>query len=201
MEDNQLQFNYQEYFRKIKPKTQLDVYNRFLFAFCSVHTTWERNVIGYNMVKGIYHTDKKSLRKLIKKSGIGLTNNRTAFILEFTQKYLENPKFYTKRRAESWVKYAERLIKDIKGLGLAKARFAIELIYPNSARIVCADTHIIQWAKQNPEKMNKTLYMKIEQGFLNHSKKQNKHPIEARWSWWDKKQGYTDPRYWSWCLE
>ena len=49
--------------------------------------------------------------------------------------------------------------------------------------------------------MNKTLYHKIEQGFLNHSKKQGLHPIESRWSWWDKKQGYDNPRYWSWCLE
>jgi len=201
METTKYQFNYQEYFKKIKPKTQMDIYNRFLFAFTSVHTTWQYNVKAYNLLKNKYHLDKKSLKALIKKSGVGLTNQRTDYIKEFTVNYLKNPKFYTKRRNESWFNYAERLSKNIKGLGFAKTRFAIELIYPNSARVVCVDTHIIQWAKQNPNKMNKTLYKKIEQGFLNHAKKNKLHPIEARWKWWDYKQNYNNPRYWSWCLE
>ena len=194
-------FNYKEYFKKIKPKTVIDIYNRFLFAFCSVHTTWERNVIGYNMLKGIYHTDINSIKPIIKKAGLGLTNHRSEFIKEFTEKFKENPKFYTKRRAETWEQYADRLQKDIKGLGFAKTRFAIELLYPESAKVCCVDTHIIQWAKKNPNKMNKTLYTKIEQGWFNHSKKQGLHPIEARWKWWDNKQGYDNPRYWSECLE
>ncbi len=195
-------FNYKEYFQKfIRPKDKMGVYNRFLFAFCSVHTTWQRNVIGYNNIKNEYHTDLRSLKPKILKAGIGLTNNRSKFIKEFTLKYTKNPTFYTKRRNESWQGYADRLQKDIKGLGHAKTRFAIELIYPNSAKVCCVDTHIIQWAKQNPNKMNKTMYNKIEMGWLNHSKKQGINPVEARWKWWDKNQGYSDSRYWSKCLE
>jgi len=194
-------FNYKEYFKNIKPKSKMDIYNRFLFAFCSVHTTWENNIKGYLMLKDTFHTDKRSLKPLLKKSSLGLYNHRTDFIKEFTIKFLENPKFYTKRRNESWQKYADRLQKDIKGLGFAKSRFAIEMIYPNSAKIACVDTHIIQWAKQNPNKMNKTLYTKIEKGWLNHSKQLKLNPIEARWKWWDNKQGYDNPRYWSYVLE
>ncbi len=194
-------FNYKEYFKKIKPKGVKAIYDRFLFAFCSVHTTWERNVIGYNKLKGVYQTDEKVLKAKILEAGLGLTNHRTEYIKEFTEKFKTNPKFYTKRRNESWQKYADRLQKDIKGLGFAKTRFVIELIYPSSAKVCCVDTHIAQWAKQNPNKLNKRLYTAIEKGWFNHSKKHKLHPIEARWKWWDNKQGYDNPRYWSKCLE
>jgi len=196
-----MKFNYRKYFSQIRPKTKMEIYNRFLFSFCSVHTTWERNIIAYELLKDVYHTNKEALRTLILKAGVGLTNNRTEFIYEFTQKFLENHKIYLREKEESWKSYATRLTKIVKGLGFAKARFAIELIYPNTAQICCVDTHIIQWAKQNPNKMNLTLYKKIEEGWINHSKVQGLNPVEARWKWWDKKQGYEDPRYWSHVLE
>ena len=195
------EFNYKQYFKQIKPRKKIDIYNRFIFAFCSVHTTWERNVIGYNLLKDKYHTDEVVTKDLIKQAGLGLTNNRARFITEFTKKYLENPKFYKKRTTETWKGFSDRLQKDILGLGFAKTRFAIELIYPNEAQIVCTDTHIIQWAGQNPNKMNKTLHSKIEFGFINHAKQQGMMPVEARWKFWDKKQGYDNPRYWSYVLE
>jgi len=194
-------FNYKEYFEKIKPKNKLAVYNRFIFAFCSVHTTWERNIIGYNLLKDKYHTDEVVTKALIKEAGLGLTNNRTRFIIEFTKKFTTNSKFYYKRPTESWKGYADRLQKDILGLGFAKTRFAIELMYPNEAELVCTDTHIIQWGKQDPNKMNKTLHSKIELGFINHAKNKGMSPVEARWRFWDKKQGYDNPRYWSKVLE
>ena len=194
-------FDYQKYFREIKPKTKMEIYNRYLFAFTSVHCTWQYNVKAYNLLKGKYHTDKRSLIPLIKKGGIGLTKQRADFIKAFTLKFLEDSKFYTKRRNESWVNYADRLIKDIKGLGFAKARFAIELIYPSSARICVADTHIIQKYGYEPNNMNKTKYNEVEKLFLADAKKNKLHPIEHRWKYWDSVQGYKDSRYWSYCLE
>jgi len=179
----------------------MEIYNRFLFAFLSVHTSWQSNVIAYNIMKNHYHKDYKKTKELLIQSKVGMYNHRSEYITEFTKNYLEHPEYYLKRDKESWQEFANRLIKNIKGLGFAKARFAIELIYPNEAEIVVVDTHIIQWAKQNPNKMNNTLYKKIEQGFLNHSKQHAIHPIEMRWKYWDQKQGYKDCRYWSYCLE
>lgn len=196
-----VEFNYRKYFASIKPKRKMDVYNRFIFAFCSVHTTWERNIIGYDMLKNTYHSDEVATKDLIRKAGLGLTNNRARFITTFTEDFNGNYKQFLKQSSETWNGYATRLQKRILGLGHAKTRFAIELIYPNTADIACVDTHIIQWAKQNPNKMNKTLYDKIETGWKNHAAKHGMKPVEARWRFWDKKQGYTDPRYWSKVLE
>lgn len=195
-------FSYKHYFNSIiKPKTKKDIYNRFIFAFCSVHTTWENNVKGYQILKDNQITDKRKLKAIIRKSPLGMYNTRTKAIAEFTKHFNKNYKNFLKRRNESWQEYATRLEKSIYGLGFAKTRFAIELLYPNSAKICCVDTHIIQWAKQNQKKVNKTLYNKIEQGWLNHSKKQKLNPVEARWKWWDNKQGYDNPRYWSYVFE
>lgn len=194
-------FNYKAYFDWIRPRTEMEIYNRFIFAFCSVHTTWKNNLKGYLLLKDNYHTDKDKLLSILKNSSLGLYNNRAKFIHSFTKKFLANPKFYTKRRNETWKEYATRLQKDIDGLGHAKTRFAIEMIYPNSARVVCSDTHIIQLHKQNPNKMTKRLYDRIEYGFLNRARKHKTNPVEFRWRWWDRKQNYSSPRYWSWCLE
>ena len=89
----------------------------------------------------------------------------------------------------------------ILGLGFAKIRFAIEMLYPNDAQIVCTDTHIIQWAGEKPNKVNKTKLLAIEQKFLKYAKKKNLSPVEARAKYWDKKQGYDHCRYWTWVFE
>ena len=38
---------YKQYWESVKPLTQDDIFRRWLFAFCSVHTTWEGNIRGY----------------------------------------------------------------------------------------------------------------------------------------------------------
>lgn len=194
------EFNYKEYFKSIKPKTKLDIYNRFIFSFCSIHTSWKSNVNGYNILKNKYHTDEKELKQLIIKSKLGLITTRTKGILEFTKKYLANPKYYKKRTTETWNGYESRLRNDIYGLGEAKTAFAIELIYPLTARVVCTDVHILRWGKQ-PSSVSKKIHMKVKQGFLNHCDNHNMQPIEMRWRMWDKVQKQTNPRYWSYILE
>lgn len=197
-----MKFNYKEYLQNVvKPKSVNEILNRFIFAFCSVHTTWENNIKGYIMLKDNKITDELLLKDKIKKSPLGMYNVRAKALSKFTKEFNKEPKKFLKRRNETWQDYATRLEKSIYGLGFAKTRFAIELLYPNSAKVCCVDTHIIQWSKQSPKKINRTLYNKIEQGWLNHSKKQKLNPVEARWLWWDKKQGYSDCRYWTKVFE
>ena len=42
---------YKDYWQGVAPKNDTEVFQRWLFAFMSVHTTWERNVIGYEAIK------------------------------------------------------------------------------------------------------------------------------------------------------
>ncbi len=195
-------FDYAQYFREvIQPKDLMGVYNRFIFAFTSVHTTWQNNIAGYQLLKDRYHTDPLILRPLIIQSGMGLHNNRTKYITKFTREFQENPKWYLKTTDESWQEYATRLEKNILGLGYAKIRFSIEMLYPNDAEIVCTDTHVIQSAGFKPDKMTKSKHKQVEQIFLERAKEAGMGPVHYRWMTWDKIQKQPDSRFWSFVFE
>ena len=40
-----------EYWNSIIPQNDSERFQRFLFAYCSVHTTWESNIKAYNLIK------------------------------------------------------------------------------------------------------------------------------------------------------
>ena len=193
-------FNYTNYLNEIKPKTELGIYNRFLFALMSVHTTWENNIKGYDVVKGKLWSekDKEELILKLKESGVGLQEQRARYIIEFSRSYSSNPKQYLKEESESWVQYRDRLAKTILGLGMAKSSFAIEMIYPNEANITCIDTHIAEELGVKFKSLSKKEYKELESSYLKRSKK---NPTNYRWKFWDKKQGHNNPRYWSHVLE
>lgn len=196
-------FNYKEYFRFIKPKTNLDIYDRFLFAFLSVHSTWESNIRGYELLKhNIWTSDSAdSLRNKLIEARVGLYNHRTDYITQFSDIFVIKPKYFLKRKNESWIGYRNRLVNVIKGLGYAKVSFAIEMIYPNACWVTCIDTHIAQMFGIKQEQLNKDNYHSYEKQFLELAKKEKILPTQYRWQWWDNRQGYDSPRYWSYVLE
>lgn len=194
------EFNYRKYFNKIKPAGEKAVFNRFLFAFLSVHTSWVNNVRAYEMMKGKIDLTEEEIEGLLKRSGVGLHKNRTRFLSKFSKDYRKRPEWYLKRRTEKWTEYRDRLEKQILGLGMAKSSFAIELIYPNAAWVTCIDVHIARLCKENPNLTKKT-YLRAEQKLVEMAKEKGVMPSEFRWNYWDRNQGYKDPRYWSYCLE
>ena len=196
------QFNYPQYFKDIKPKDELGIFNRFLFAFLSVHTTWESNIRAYEIMKGNPNWDPAEIENKLKESGVGLYNQRTRYISQFTHNYRKHSEWYLRRRTEKWKEYRNRLSKNILGLGLAKTSFAIEMIYPTSAWISCIDVHIARFCGENPIKLrNQNIYNRAENKIIDLSRKNKVLPTQFRWEYWDKLQGYNNPRYWSYCLE
>ena len=193
-------FNYKKYFQQIKPNGKIPVFNRFLFAFLSVHTTWASNVRAYEIMKGNIDWSKQEIEAALKRSGVGLHNNRTRFISKFAEEYKKRPEWYLKRRSEKWTEYRDRLESKILGLGMAKTSFAIELIYPNAAWVTCVDVHVARLCKEDP-KLTKKSYLRAERKLIEMAKKKGVMPSEYRWNYWDNNQGFKDPRYWSHCLE
>ncbi len=194
------EFNYKKYFNEIKPKNEMDIYNRFIFTFCSIHTTWNSNVKGYNLLKDKYWTNKKELTTVMKTSGLGLNTTRTKGIYDFTKKFMKHPEFYKRKKWEKWDVYEKRIIDNTYFLGLAKGAFVIELLYPNTAKVVCTDVHVLRIAKQ-PSTASKSIHMKVKRGFMNHAKQHNMNPVEMRWRMWDKIQSQKDSRYWAYVFE
>ena len=67
---------YKDYWQGVAPKNDTEMFQRWLFAFMSVHTTWEANVKGYEALKDwtVWFKDELQLRKLIVDARVGLHN-------------------------------------------------------------------------------------------------------------------------------
>ena len=203
---------YKDYWQGVAPKNDTEVFQRWLFAFMSVHTTWERNVIGYEAIKDWtrwFNNDEK-LKEIIVESRVGLHNNRVRYISEFARKFWSDPQnasgtfnsmeFFNKYGGGDWQTFRDNLVKDILGLGIAKVSFALEMIYPNETKVTCMDTHLFQAFGLDQSK-DSTRYKEIENYWLDMCSMWQVPSYIARCILWDRKQGHTDSRYWSYVLE
>lgn len=193
---------YTRYWNDITPTDNASRFRRWLFAFCSVHTTWEGNIRGYEAIRDLaWLGEEAELLRRLKASGAGLYNNRTRFITEFTNGYWSNPDWYWCFPGETWTACRDRLAESITGLGLAKTSFALEMISPTEAKLACLDVHMLRLYNRKPEKLNAKIYTRCEKDWVNRSSELGAAPYMARMVWWDEMQGKHDSRYWSKVLE
>ncbi len=213
IKDTEIQ-SYNDYWGELKPQSNNAAFRRYLFAFMSVHTSWKNNCKGYNAIKTFgkwtldigdqlelwnYNADK--LFHKIEATRVGMQNNRTNYIGTFNDKFWSNPNHYTNPSSgEGWTDWRDRLCKDILGLGKAKTSFAIEMLFPLEAKVVCMDTHLFQVYGLNQTKHSK-LYNDIEADWLERSEQRGIAPYMARCLYWDKNQKRKNSRYWSKVLE
>ena len=137
--------------------------------------------------------------ELIVDARVGLHNNRVRFISQFAQKFWQDPDWY-KYQGGDWQQFRNRLVKEILGLGIAKVSFALEMIYPNRARVTCMDTHLFQ-AYGLDQSKDARRYLEIENYWLGMCRMWNVPSYIARCILWDRKQDQADSRYWSYVLE
>ena len=180
----------------------------------SVHTSWKNNCKGYNAIKQfskwqyedepqmrLWNYDSDDLFRRIKETRVGMQNNRTNYIGKFSDAFWGNPSDYLARNTgEGWAEWRDRLAKSILGLGKAKTSFAIEMMFPLEAQVVCMDTHLFQVYGLNQSK-NAKLYNDIEADWLQRSADRDIAPYMARCIYWDKNQNRKNSRYWSKVLE
>lgn len=193
---------YRSYWDTITPKSISATFQRWLFAFMSVHTSWKANVAGYNAIKNWWEWfgDEQALLERITASRVGMQNNRTRYIMHFTKDFWENGENYEKQANEDWVAFRDRLEKRVLGLGPAKTSFSLEMCCPNAAYITCLDTHLFQVYDLDQSRDAK-FYGELEAHWLDMSRMWNVPPYIARCIYWDQKQNKEDSRYWSYVFE
>jgi len=187
---------------RLKPTNDVDVFQRWLFAFCSVHTSYESNMRGYLAIKNFtewFNKDDALFDKL-KGSGVGLYNNRTKFISEFAQKYWQNPNLFKFKKNQKWAEFRDGLVKDILGLGLAKVSFALEMIYTFDCGVFCCDTHLFQ-AYGYDQQLHLNKYRELENHWIEFSSMYNVPSAIARAIYWNRKKGENDCSYWADVLD
>ena len=199
---------YREYWESVRPQNVEDIFRRYLFAYCSVHTTWKGNCAGYNAIKNFdeWIDNEELLKDKLHKSGVGLHNNRTKYIWDFATKFWANPKDFYFTTKKGHVKKRDAIVNKISGIGLAKVSFALEMIHPNEARVLCGDVHQLrlydmETLKYNKSKSGTNLYKKMERHWMVNCGKQKIPSYIARCLYWDNLQKKEDSRYWSFVLE
>ena len=187
---------------RLKPTNDVDVFQRWLFAFCSVHTSYESNMRGYLAIKNFtewFNKDEVLFDKL-KDSGVGLYNNRTKFISEFATKYWQNPNLFKFKKNQKWSEFRDSLVKDILGLGMAKVSFALEMIYTFDCGVFCCDTHLFQ-AYGYDQSLHLPKYRELENHWTEFSAMYNVPSAIARAIYWNRKKGEKDCSYWADVLD
>ncbi len=199
---------YKDYWESVRPKNEGEIFQRYLFAYCSVHTTFQGNVKGYQAIKNYeeWEDDQDSLREKLFKSGVGLHNNRTKYIWDFKDKFWANPKDFYFTTKKGHVKKRDSILGKINGIGLAKISFALEMIHPNEARVLCGDVHQLrlydmEHLKYNKSKTGTDTYKKMERHWMVNCGKNKVPSYIARSIYWDALQNKQDSRYWSFVLE
>lgn len=199
--------NYTKYWSSIAPKNDNEIFQRWLFAYTSIHTTWQANVRGYNAIKNFdeWINDKDILLAKLIEAKCGMFNVRTNYIWDFSKLFFNDTSFFHRYDNETWVEFRNRLVNKLKGIGMAKVSFTLEMCYPTEAQVVCLDVHMLRLyeAKENIkfEGKNINIYHEMELDWINRTTQLQTAPCITRSIFWDKKQNQSDPRYWSYVLE
>jgi thermostable 8-oxoguanine DNA glycosylase len=193
--------DYKEHFHRIAPKEPMAVFRRFLFAYASVHTTWEYNVKLYRQLETLETVPcKEALREVVINSGAGLHRNRIEGVWSFRESYWNDPRVFIKGTKESWVDFRNRLVKHMFALGYAKVSFALELAWPIESKVVCLDVHMLRNLGLSPSPTPRR-YLEAEELFVKRCRAKKIPPAIGRLLYWDKLKEQPSARYWSDCIQ
>ena len=185
------------YWRMKAPQTPQDIKNRWVFAYTSVHTTWESNVAQYNLLKDQSLSNLSALTYKLTLSRGGMQNQKAYGIYHFDINW--------KQRAEMFLNTAsclrghrDYLAKELIQINYAKVSFALEMCNPLTANVVCLDRHILDLYGHDKEKApGKLLYHRMENYWLHLSRERDVPPYIARCIYWDRAQNQSDSHYWA----
>jgi hypothetical protein len=196
-------YRYVDYWEGLTARTPAQLFRRFLFAYMSVHTTWESNVNGYQAIREFdgWRGSRTGLRDRIVSSGVGLHNNRAKWIDAFSDAFWSAPSDFQRQVRESWPAYRDRLEQSITGLGPAKVSFALELAFPLEAEVVCLDVHMLRLYGRKDQSLKKGQYQVYEHDWLGRCRAAGLPSFVIKQIHWDRLQGKPDSRYWSHVLE
>jgi len=200
---------YKQYWESVRPKTDEDIFRRWLFAFCSVHTTWKGNINGYLAIRDFVYWkhNRKELLKRLTRSGVGCQKERTDYIWDFSKVFWQNPKdFSCPAKRNRYISVRDNLVERIRGLSYAKVSFAFEMIDPLFARVLCVDVHHLRAygmadLKYTKSKVGVGKYKAMEQHWIENCQRLNVPSYIARCIMWDEIQKQPDSDYWGYVLK
>jgi hypothetical protein len=208
---------YNDYWKSITPRTNDELLRRFVFSILSVHTPWNTNVRSFQMLEEarkndpLLYTNPEKVRLVLEQSSAGNYTVKTKGIVDcFKAGWLAHGGWTDPGgKHETWADLRNFIMAETHGLGLAKSSFALEMIAPLHASVVCLDTHMLQlYGYENGNKKvknqaanSKVKYKEMEDHWVQTCQNLSLKPAIARAICWDKIQLQPTSRYWTYVFE
>lgn len=181
------------------------VYWRIIFAVLSVHSPIAATFEAYRTLRlwrarfGRMPSTRKlqSLLLTAKGSNGNVTQycyRKAVYVREFDKGWQDDKAAYI-RNGDSDADWRVRLQRNVKGLGLAKASFAVALSAPATADVCCIDTHMhAVFTSRVPGKaISRRGYLALEERVRILAKEHGLSTFAAQWAIWDAHRGVMNP--------
>ena len=191
-------YNYTIDWTKLTPKSDQERLNRWRFAYCTVHTSWENSCDQYLKIKPTFDNLRYSqLSDLLRDSSGGMWIIKAVGINKLHQLWRNNSDVFN--RQDNWQKYRNNICDKLPKLGLAKTSFAIEMLHPLNAQIICIDRHMFKaFGWENVDlACTAAQYHYYENYWVDMSNQYNIPPVLSRYIFWDKLQNQNNSLYWA----
>lgn len=192
---------YCRYWKDIVPLSHREYYLRWLFAFMSVRSRWQKNVAAYLGLAALPRDfTPECLGRVLREEATGLWENRSKGVWKFHNDFWVDSSSWYPLPGESLRDCRNRLARRTFGIKHAKVSFALEMAFPFNQEVVCLDTHILRMYGIEGS-VPPSLYGAIEGHWCATCVSLSVPPVIARHVIWDQIQGETDTRYWSFVFE
>lgn len=196
---------YEDYARAIAPEDDdRAVYWRIVFAILSVHSPIHATFDSYRALKlwaarysrlPIHHQAvRRALERVHAVDGvIQYIPTKSYYVADFTRAWLVDSSPFT-RNGDTFVDWRARLQRNVRGLGLAKASFAVALCAPVDADICCVDSHIHALFTGQPVRnaIKPSVYLAIEDTIRRKALEHHIGTFVLQWLLWDAKRGVRE---------
>lgn len=175
--------------------------NRWRFAFCTVHTPWLRSCEQYLDIALQYTTiPQDQLETRLAKSKGGMYTIKAEGIANLHKLWDTSNIFDIDGLSsrDEWRKARNRLTKQLIKLGPAKTSFAIEMLQPDKAKVICIDRHMFKafgWTNVDRSASQKQ-YEYYENYWLDLCDYYKVEPAISRNLYWDIIQQKPSSMYW-----
>ena len=179
-------------------------YWRIQFAILSVHSPIDATFEAYKAIRlfrarfGRLPSERVLANLLLRSRGIdGVVQyayTKGKYLREFDKAFTHNPSAFT-RNGSSDIEWRNRIQASVKGLGIAKASFAVALSAPSTSDVCCIDTHIYALFYGHPPRksVGKRVYLALEEKVRAYAKEFKLSVFACQWALWDAKRGISNP--------
>jgi thermostable 8-oxoguanine DNA glycosylase len=198
---------YSAYVRAIDVgESDLATYWRIVFSILSVHSPIDATFEAYKSLRlwkarfgRVPSAGKLQTLFRLAHGGDGVIQypyQKAQYVREFDAAWRDDRNLFT-RNGETDDAWRARIQRNVRGLGLAKASFAVCLSSPASADVCCVDTHIYQLftGKVPRSTIGRKVYLAIEEQVRSYAREFGLSVFACQWALWDAKRGVANDHH------